>query len=151
MKQNYSVDTGVIYPVFEGLANAGFAGKKLAEIVGVSAPTLSKWRTGRSRMTGAQLVLLTLILAHMIEEVETMELHMGNNPETNMNKLYSTLCNSLHVQEIRNLALSPTEVHAGARLYRTWFESTGGAISLPIAAMTNRRIANSVPAQMAAQ
>ena len=139
MKQT-SCDASVsCYPVLSGLANAGFAGKSLAEIAGVTPPTLSKWRTGRLQMPGSRLALLTLVLAHLLEEIEAMENRIGNmsahhEDEKYFGDLHRELRGCLHEQEIRNLALAPAAVHAGARLYRTWYEETGGAA---LNAMTN--------------
>ena len=143
-------------PVLEGLLSAGFAGKSLAEIVGVTPPTLSKWRNGHSQMPGSQLALLTLVLAHLLEEIEAMENRIDNISATNDDEqpygnLHKVLCGCLHEQEIRNLALSPTAVHAGARMYRTWFEETGGTALNTLANLSDNRIRKTDYANMAAQ
>lgn len=140
MMQTSVIDETSAYPVLDGLACAGVAGKSLAGIVGVSAPTLSKWRNGRSRMGGSQLVFLTLVLAHYLEEIEAMKEKMGTYTTLNSKDhfhesfggLQDDLQGFLHEQEIRNLALPPSDVHAGARLYRTWFEQTSGTVFLPM-------------------
>ena len=60
------------WPVLDGMAAVGLSGRDVAMVVGVTAPTVSKWRSGRIRVPAPKLAFLTLVLAHLLEEFSTM-------------------------------------------------------------------------------
>ncbi len=117
-------------PVFEGLNCAGVAAKTIAEMIGVSPPTVSKWRTGKAQIPAASLVFLTLILAHLIEDAETMERRfndIGTRWDGALDEQLTTMRRLLHEQEVLTATLASDVVHAGARLYRDWLQSNRAA------------------------
>lgn len=114
-------------PVFEGLNCAGIAAKTIAEMVGVSPPTVSKWRCGKARIPQEALVFLTLVLAHLIEDAETLERRfndIGTRWDGALDEQLATMRRLLHEQEALTATLASDVVHAGARSYRDWLQST---------------------------
>jgi len=113
-------------PVFEGLDCAGVAVKTIAEMIGISPPTVSKWRSGKSQIPATSLVFLTLILAHLIEDAETMERRfndLGTRWDGALDEQLTTMRRLLHEQEVFTSTLASDVVHAGTRLYRNWLQS----------------------------
>lgn len=125
-------------PVFEGLSCAGVPARTIAEMLNVSAPTVSKWRKGKSQVPMPTLVFLTLILAHLIEEAETLEKRfMGIEARSGpwdgaMEEKLAAMRRLLHEQEIFTATLPADAVHAGARLYRDWLQAGHTATSGPV-------------------
>jgi len=115
-------------PVFAGLEKAGLAGKEIAEIAGVTPPTVSKWRCGRARMPSQILIFLTLVLANRIEEMEAV----ADGPAGWGAPDGSTLAavrDLLGHQERLNRLLPADAVHEGARMFRHWWHAKGHAFS----------------------
>ncbi len=115
-------------PVFEGLACAGVPAKTIAKMLNVSAPTVSKWRSGKVQIPPASLVFLTLILAHLIEDAETLERRfddIGARWDSALDEQLTTMRRLLHQQEVFTATLAADVIHAGARLYRDWFQTNG--------------------------
>ncbi len=115
-------------PVFEGLTCAGVPAKTIAEMLNVSPPTVSKWRSGKAQIPPASLVFLTLILAHLIEDAETLERRfddIGTRWDSALDEQLTTMRRLLRQQEVFTASLASDVVHAGARLYRDWFRENG--------------------------
>jgi len=115
-------------PVFDGLEKADFTGKDIAEIVGVTPPTVSKWRCGRAQMPNRILIFLTLVLANRIEEMEAV----ADGPTGWGAPDGSTLAavrDFLSRQERLNRLLPADAVHEGARMFRHWWHAKGHACS----------------------
>ncbi len=101
-------------PVFEGLKGSMISGKEIASIVGVTPPTVSKWRKGRARPPAAKQVFLTLILAHWLEERGNADPRLDG----------AGLC--LKRQEICNASLPPQAIHEGVRMFKNWWRAQCG-------------------------
>ena len=114
-----------MFPVFRGLADAKFSGKKIARIVGVAPPTYSKWRTGRSKIPPETMVFLTLLLADRIDEIQAESEREGGKTlrfETTLKSIYR----HLQHQETINSTLPPRVVCEGVRLFRQWWQNISG-------------------------
>lgn len=101
-------------PVFEGLKGSMVSGKEIAGIVGVTPPTVSKWRKGRARPSPAKQVFLTLMLAHWLEERENSGPYLYQARQC------------LKRQEICNASLSPQAIHEGVRMFKDWWNGQCG-------------------------
>jgi len=113
-------------PVFEGLASAGVRAKNIAAFLQVSPSAVSKWRRGKSPVPSESLVFLTLMLAHLIEEAETLERRyddIGARRDGVLEEQLETMRRLLREQEVFTATLAAEVVHAGARLYRDWLQS----------------------------
>lgn len=143
-----------VLPVFRGLEGANVSGKEIAGIIGVSPPTVSKWRKGKARPSSATLVCLTLFLAHRVEEMERdrraeRELSMATGYwNLGAPSRIETVMHSLKMQESYNITLPAQAFREGARLFRMWWDShdTHPQVSRPvehpsISATAVRRIA----------
>jgi len=117
------------HPVFKGLEASRLSGRDIAAIVGVSPPTVSKWKAGRRRVPAATLVFLTLLLANWLEDLENMVRmrtkagQSTNAWRTHMDQHISCARSSLNEQEEINTALPGKSVSEGARLFRDWWSS----------------------------
>ena len=116
------------HPVFDGMEKVGLTGKDVADVVGVSAPTVSKWRNGKSRIPGDIVALLTLVLGNRIEELQQQFSSMGSVSgewqllaRAGMN----AALDDLQEQERLNKALSTTDVRNGAKMFRHWWMAKG--------------------------
>jgi len=115
-------------PVFAGLEKAGLAGKEIAEIAGVTPPTVSKWRCGRVRVPSRILIFLTLVLANRIEEMEAVADRPTGWGAPDGSTL-AAVCDLLGRQERLNRLLPAEAVHEGARMFRHWWHAKGHAFS----------------------
>lgn len=109
-------------PVFRGLGNVAVPDREIAAIVGVKAPVFSKWRSGRLPVPGRELVLLTLLLAHWIDEQETQcarEADAGLRRRAGMRLKTTRRC--LLQQEIINQRLPAETVRRGSHRFRRWW------------------------------
>jgi len=120
-----------LIPVFAGLEKAGLAGKEIAEIAGVTPPTVSKWRCGRARVPSRIVIFLTLVLANRIEEMEAV----ADGPTGWGVPDESTLAGVRELlgrQERLNRLLPAEAVHEGARMFRHWWHAKGHAFSFGV-------------------
>ena len=90
-------------PVFDGLEKIGQNGQNIADFVGVSPPTVSKWRNGHVAVPGETVVLLTLILASFVEDS------------------LDAARDDLSAQEKINHDLQPSAIRSGAIRFRYWW------------------------------
>jgi len=130
-------------PVFAGLEKAGLAGKEIAEIAGVTPPTVSKWRCGRARLPSRILIFLTLVLANRIEEMEAV----ADGPTGWGAPDGSTLAavrDLLGRQERLNRLLPADAVHEGARMFRHWWHAKGHAFSFGAIEAVSENVENKV-------
>ncbi len=116
--------------VFEGMERVGLSGLEIAELTGVSPPTVSKWRRGKIRVPAETLAFLTLLLANRIEEEEI--LYAGRDGDDGPwhrqhrdRVAEATAC--LRAQEDLNAALAPGSIRDGARRFRRWWHANRGA------------------------
>lgn len=117
----------ITYPVFDGLEQSKFSGREIAAIIGVSAPTLSKWRHGKARVPGDKLAFLTLLLANLVEELENLYGGWENaTPDWHlqMRAHLEAVRESLLKQETLNSILSHEAIREGARLFRMWWNES---------------------------
>ncbi len=111
-------------PVFEGLSYAGVAGRGLAEAMGVSPPTVSKWRGGGLNVPADSLVFMTLMLADRVDDLAESYRGWGADSPAwilaaKANLEAAQRC--LEAQGEINLVLSPVAVRDGSRRFRVWW------------------------------
>lgn len=126
-------------PVFNGLEKLGQNGQNIAEIVGVSPPTVSKWRNGHVAVPDEIVALLTLVLASFLED------RLGQNAERgesggqsfgNKAGLAGARAD-LSAQEKVNDQLQPIAMRAGAIKYRYWWNKQLRN-QMPVMALDNK-------------
>ncbi len=107
------------------------SGKEIASILGVTPPTVSKWRKGKARVPAVKLAFLTLILANWLDEMENKaRLESGGDPNPDawrpsLRHPIDAARRSLKEQEAFNAVLPPEAVLEGARLFRDWWGAAG--------------------------
>jgi hypothetical protein len=114
-------------PVFRGLDDVNVQDKEIASIVGVTAPTFSKWRAGRAKIPECKLVLLTLLLAHWMDDMEAVQ---GAKSNPKLLARLKTTRRCLYQQETLNQSLPPETVREGSHLFREWWFHEGEAASI---------------------
>jgi hypothetical protein len=114
-----------ILPVFRGLDEVTVQCKEIATIAGVSAPTFSKWRAGRAKIPENKLVLLTLLLAHWFDELETSYKAQGGRTDPRLLTKLKFTRRCLYQQETINQQLPPETVREGSHLFRQWWFQEG--------------------------
>ncbi len=110
-------------PVFDGLDKLGHSGQEIAEILGVSPPTVSKWRNGHMPVPDEVVALLTLVLASFVEDILEQK---SDDSESVVWNFYQrarlqAARDDLSAQEKINHTLKPTAVRAGAIRFRYWW------------------------------
>ncbi len=131
--QTIGLGTHQMLPVFRGLAEAKIQGNELARMIGVAPATVSKWRTGRSRIPAETQVFMTLLLANRIEDI-VHDLGPQGRHSRRMGVALRSIVGQLHRQEAINTTLHPAAQRLGARLFRQWWQRGNGPESDPIAA-----------------
>ncbi len=110
-------------PVFRGLQESMVSAREIASMLGVSPPTVSKWRRGGAKVPDAKLAFLTLILACWLDEIEREgRLPVGVGVSAMGLRLESAR-RSLRLQEARNAALPPGALSEGADRFRAWWDA----------------------------
>ncbi len=116
------------------------SGKEIAAMVGVSPPTVSKWRKGRARIPATKLAFLTLLLAHGLAELEDLAARAEEEApfssasaawRARLNAHIVTTRRCLRLQEAVNSALPPDAHVEGARLFRLWWNGARGGLAEP--------------------
>ncbi len=121
-------------PVFQGLREFLFSGKDIASLVGVSPPTVSKWRQGRARVPAAKLAFLTLLLAHWLDEMGGLAARWAGTSSHLEKTIDSQMAGGLRflrMQEAVNANLPPDAILEGARMFRAWLDANGRGRGLP--------------------
>ena len=118
--ENLAGFSGGILPVFRGLDDVPVPQKETAAIFGITAPTFSKWRAGRIGVPDCDLVLLTLLLAHWIDEMDAAQVRRDPRFEARLKTIHRCLLQ----QEIINLKLSPQKVRDGSYRFREGEQSS---------------------------
>jgi len=110
-------------PVFEGLEKLGHNGQKIADILGVSPPTVSKWRNGHVPVPDEIVALLTLVLASFVEDLIEQKTDSSESTVWNFYQRarLEAAREDLAAQEKVNHTLKPTAVRAGAIRFRYWW------------------------------
>ena len=118
-------------PVFAAFDELGFSGRDLAVLADVTAPTVSKWRSGRVRIPADRVAFLSLVLAHFIDEAKAAaELEAqcaeaeGAWSTASMGRLDAARA-YLAYQDVLNRDLPAQDVREGARQFRDWWASGG--------------------------
>ena len=122
-------------PVFGGMEKVGLTGRDLADVVGVSPATISKWRNGKTRVPGEIVALLTLLLGNRIEELQNLFSDMGAAPgswQFQARAGMDSALDDLQVQERLNTALSTEDVREGTKRFRHWWAAKGKLASRQI-------------------
>ncbi len=112
-------------PVFRGLDDVTIPDKEIAAIAGVTPPTFSRWRAGRASVPERKLVLLTLLLAHWIDELEALLSSRGSHGKSRIETRLNTTRRCLFQQEVINQTLPPETVREGSHLFRKWWFEEG--------------------------
>lgn len=111
-------------PVFEALSELGLTGRDVAEFAGVTAPTVSKWRSGRVRIPGERLAFVTLVLAHLLDDAQTLgAMSQAGAKQGDWNDRLGAAKAYLAYQDVLNRELPVGDVREGARLFRAWWSS----------------------------
>lgn len=106
------------FPVFEAFEELGLTGRDVAELADVTPPTVSKWRKAKVKIPGDKLAFLTLVLAHLLDEVEQRTEDTGVAKGAVMNARAALL-----YQDVLNKDLHPAQVRDGAQMFRSWWAS----------------------------
>ena len=115
-------------PVLRGLARTRLSGKEIAAILGVSPPTVSKWRRGRAPIPAPTLQFLTLLLAerlHATTEAARRRESPAFHPR--LRGEIEALRDDLDEQEAINALLPARALHDGTRRFRDWWHAQGWA------------------------
>lgn len=105
-------------PVFAAFVELGLTGRDVAALVGVTPPTVSKWRGGKVRIPDERLAFLTLVLAHLVDDApEAMTGQVDWNDRVGAARAY------LAYQDVLNREIPAGDVREGAQLFRVWWES----------------------------
>ena len=113
------------FPVFDAFDELGLTGRDIAELVGVTPPTVSKWRSAKVRVPSEKLAFLTLVLAHLLDEVDmghkmnvegAIEAMSGRGP-------IEAARAGLVYQDVLNRDLPVADVRAAAQRFRAWWGS----------------------------
>jgi transcriptional regulator with XRE-family HTH domain len=112
-------------PVFAALNELGLTGRDVAEFAGVTPPTVSKWRSGKVRIPGERLAFVTLVLAHLLDDAQTMEMQSAGAEvaDDDWNARLDAAKAYLVYQDVLNRALAVGDVREGAQLFRMWWSS----------------------------
>ncbi len=113
-------------PVFGAFEDLGLTGRDVAMISEVTPPTVSKWRSGSARIPGEQLAFLTLVLAHLLDEMQNMvawEGGIGAQDDGEGTRRLETARAQLAYQDVLNRELPATDVRHAAQRFRTWWAS----------------------------
>ncbi len=106
------------FPAFEAFDELGLTGRDVAELADVTPPTVSKWRKAKVKIPGDKLACLTLVLAHLLDEVEQQTGDAGVAKGAVMNARAALL-----YQDVLNKDLHPANVRDGAQKFRSWWAS----------------------------
>jgi len=134
------VDAAENLPVFDGMDKVGLTGRDIADVVGVSPPTISKWRKGKTRVPGDVVALLTLVLGNRIEELQNLFSGMGAVPGSWQFQARAGLdaaLDDLQVQERMNKALPTKDRREGSKRFRHWWVAKGKQASGHLASGTS--------------
>ncbi|NQV98672.1 MAG: hypothetical protein HQ483_03150 [Rhodospirillales bacterium] len=95
----------------------------MARFVGVSPPTISKWRNGHVEIPGEVIALLTLILASFVEDILDQMPARSESADWNFHQKagLEAAREDLAAQEKINHELQPASVRAGAIRFRYWW------------------------------
>jgi transcriptional regulator with XRE-family HTH domain len=113
------------FPVFDGLEESRVTGREIATIVGVTPPTVSKWRTGRVRVPAATLAFLTLLLASWLEELEELKRAQqaaGRSADW-IDEHLEEARRRLSEQEAYNADLPAAAIIQGVRMFQSWWNA----------------------------
>jgi len=133
-----SLDESVIggyMPVFEAFNELGLTGCDVAEVADVTPPTVSKWRKGKVRIPNDRLVFLTLVLAHLLDDIAALTtLESEWSPEGGggdwcraESARIDAARAQLSMQDVLNRDLPVSDVRDGAKRFRTWWSSGAAA------------------------
>jgi len=114
-------------PVFGAFNDLGLTGRDIAELSGVGAPTVSRWRTAKLRIAGDKLAFLTLVLAHLLDEVDETAgpfrvPRARVDPPGDKGPVAAARA-GLALQDVLNRDLAANDVYMGAQRFRAWWAS----------------------------
>ncbi len=121
--------------LFEGFAKAGLTGSDLADLAGVTPPTVSKWRRGLIHIPASRVAFFTLVLAHLLEDLRDLrnldaQINVRRSGWAEQAEIIEEVAGGLlKVQEQINLEFDPREVRLGAQMFREWWDC-GAALDL---------------------
>ncbi|HEY9079724.1 helix-turn-helix transcriptional regulator [Magnetovibrio sp.] len=115
-------------PVFDAFDGLGLTGRDVAELVGVTPPTVSKWRSAKVHIPGEKLAFLTLVLAHLLDEADKVANNGGECSSSTRGPIEAAHA-ALVYQDVLNRDLDPSDVRVGAQRFRAWW-SSGEALKL---------------------
>ena len=118
-------------PVFAAFDELGFSGRDIAALADVTAPTVSKWRSGRVRIPAERVAFLSLVLAHFLDEAKAAAEIVaqcveaqGSWSTARMGRLDAARA-YLAYQDVLNRDLPAADVREGARRFREWWAGGG--------------------------
>ncbi len=135
-------------PVFDGLEKLGLSGQDVAQIAGVSPPTVSKWRNGHVPVPSEMVALLTLVLASYVEDV--LDQQADSKARGQVWSFYQragldAAREDLATQETINHKLPPMALRTGAIRFRYWWNVQARS-QMPDAPMAANAPAHAAPA-----
>lgn len=114
-------------PVFGAFDDLGLTGRDVAELVGVTPPTVSKWRSAKVRIPNEKLAFLTLVLAHLLDEADMgRTMNVEGTFDTRRGRGQGPIEAAragLAYQDVLNRELPVADVRAAAQRFRAWWES----------------------------
>jgi len=128
---------GAHLPVFDAFHELGLTGCDVADVAGVTPPTVSKWRSGKVRIPEERLVFMTLVLAHLLDDAKALDTfeaewyaHNGAGNWCGAENFRIDAARAhLSMQDILNQQIAVANVRNGAKQFRKWWAS-GAATKL---------------------
>ena len=111
------------FTVFEGLALAGITPGMIARFCSVTTLTANHWRAGHERAPLGQLVFLTMLLSHMVDELVRTHDEWGPAPKSwhlNMQSCLEGARKALGEQQSQNQDAPAGAFRQGERLFEEW-------------------------------
>jgi hypothetical protein len=116
-------DPAPAFTVFEGLALAGVTPGMIARFCSVTTVTVNHWRAGHERAPLGQVVFLTCLLSHMVDELVSTYDEWGPAPKTwhlHMQSCLEGARKALDEQQSQNQEAPAGAFRQGERLFEEW-------------------------------
>ena len=115
---------GVGIAVLAGLREVELSDREAAAIAGVSPATVADWHAGAVPVPAESLVLLTLVLAHLVEELAALDREWAVarfSWHLRFRERLESAWRHLAAQEAATAALPEDAVRRGHEMFREWW------------------------------